>query len=180
RSLPMLEREKIEFPFRLLDFRAGFKQFCEEHGEPLDDGNGRLLFFDGWRFSATSYKGPAEPPPSDPVQLAELRRTYWRLRREEVLRQIGELKKQLTELEKLQQEHSLPLFIAGKTVWHAGQGRWRKTKSKPLNLQDMIDRMNWLLSEEKTCDSLLSQERFDVVSDSSVFERKTDEPSSCE
>jgi hypothetical protein len=78
-------------PDRLrLDWRAYFRNFVETHGEPIR-ADGRLLFRDGWGYSATSHAGPEFPPPSDPEQLQSLQRLYW-------TRQLAKLKDEQTGL----------------------------------------------------------------------------------
>lgn len=59
-----------------IDWPEYFKEFCRVHGDPVQ-ARGRLLFADGWTYSATDYAGPEYPPPAEPDKLLDLRRTYW-------------------------------------------------------------------------------------------------------
>lgn len=91
-----------------LDWRAYFIEFCRVHGEPVRYKD-RLLFRDGFTYSATDYQGPEYPPPQDLNELDKLTLTYWKLRRQHLntlMRSLLAEKKQLTEV---QAGRSVPL-----------------------------------------------------------------------
>lgn len=70
---------------------------------------GRLLFLDGWMYSATDYKGPEYPPPTDPYKLRHLKRMYWTQRRFAVRFTINEVSAKLESIELMQDGRSVPL-----------------------------------------------------------------------
>jgi hypothetical protein len=147
-----------------LDWRRTFQEFSEAHGgNPVESDSlpGKQLFMDGWTYSNSSYRGPAAPPPVDAKELAALQRIYWHERREIVLQQIDLTKKLLDELRTLQESHSLPLMVKGKRVWDSRRRRWRRLKSKPLDLQEIIGRLEWLVDDEAECKMRLDDLRLE-------------------
>ncbi len=95
-------------PEVVLDWHAYYKSFLQEHYDPVE-WRGRLLFADGWMYSAFDHAGPEYPPPEDPAELKGLQVAYWRLRREVVQAQAQALQIKLRAVEGLQQGKSLPL-----------------------------------------------------------------------
>lgn len=99
-----------------LDWRGYFYEFCRAHGNtpvpypyhpPLPSP--RLLFSDGWTYSATDYKGPEYPPPTDPRELKELLLTYWITRYKVLNSESNNLRGSIVNLKALQSLKSAPL-----------------------------------------------------------------------
>lgn len=97
-------------PEIVLDWREYYLSFCQEHGDPAEYG-GRLLFEDGWTYSAFDYAGPEWPPPEDKGNLKGLKITYWRLRRETVKAEAFNLQTKLRAINGLQRGKSMPLEL---------------------------------------------------------------------
>jgi hypothetical protein len=145
-------------PFRGLAFRAieplrvnwqaSYFQFVAAHGEPMEDG-GRLLFADGWSRSINSHRGPVWPPPADPVALRAIQTKYWQLRRQEILRQIAELRAVLAGCHELQEAAPSPLVVErlrqGRKGW-----RWRPARLDPAKFTGRLADLQELLAE---CDA---------------------------
>lgn len=99
----------VKEPLELaLDWDAYFERFKEVHGEPVRYRQ-RLLFQDGWTYSARDKAGPEYPPPTDARELHRLQTAYWLARLNLVTTERNFLRDTLQDLRRLQREHSLPL-----------------------------------------------------------------------
>jgi hypothetical protein len=67
-------------PLPRVDWRLYFHDFCEAHGKFPMELDGKLVFPDGWSYSATDYMGPEWPPPADPREKFSLLLRYWKRR----------------------------------------------------------------------------------------------------
>jgi len=134
-----------------LDWRAYFRSFCELHGEPLEH-RGRLIFPDGWSYSATDYRGPEWPPPEG-ESLGRLLRSYWELRRAEVRRQLQLSQAQLESAEAQQRVRSAPLQRKVKVRGEDGKLGWT---SGTLDLEAARMRIDFLAGDLARCDEQLA------------------------
>ena len=110
-------KELLASPLQIkLDWKAYFYEFCLTHGNtpvpypyqpPLPSP--RLLFSDGWTYSATDYSGPEYPPPADPRGLTELLLTYWTTRYKILNNESHSLRESIKSLQALQSIKSAPL-----------------------------------------------------------------------
>lgn len=143
-----------------LDWKAYFERFCEEHGEPVEH-DGRLLFPDGWTYSATDYQGPERPPPDDPAEVSRLLRSYWSVRRDEVKKQLLALDVQLTDLDDLQRHKSLPLQRKTEEMDYGGEVPKVLFGSEEVSmtLGIMRERLAWLKEELALCENKMSEAR---------------------
>lgn len=94
-----------------LDWDAYFIEFQMQHGgEPvIHQPTRRLLFRDGWMYSAVDTRGPEWEPPKDPPVLAQLLLDYWSTRRAIVWNRLESLRGQVAEFKEMQRLRSAPL-----------------------------------------------------------------------
>ena len=91
-----------------LDWVSYYAKFKEVHGEPIR-WRGRLIFPDGWQYSATDVQGPEWPPPDDDELLLEQMRAYWTTRLIMVRAERDVLRSAVREIKSLQSAKSAPL-----------------------------------------------------------------------
>jgi hypothetical protein len=103
-----------------IDFRQYFRDFCAQHGEPVQQGN-RLLFPDGWSYHSLSHKGPEWPPPSDPVKLRVIKITYWRARMQLVRKLLAFHAGRLRRLERLSAAQEMAGECRERLAWLLGE-----------------------------------------------------------
>ena len=138
--MPSLLKKMVEPEWRVkLDWVQYFKRFCEEHGGNPINYKGRLLFQDGWTYSATSHAGPEWAPPEDPKELVALVTVYWQeqLRALEVERR--QLKAYVHGLTQLSQAKSVPLQA---TAIERGEDGKPLRKAVDVNLSALETRLN--------------------------------------
>lgn len=123
----------------VLDHRAYFYKFCEEHGGDPVEHEGRLLFRDGWTYSNIDYAGPEWPPPPDQNEVRRLKFAYWRQFKALAVRQLGYLSRIAGDLGRLQASKSAPLMRRVPPVEN-GQP-WG---SETLDLKELQERREWL------------------------------------
>lgn len=131
-------------PVVRINWRMYFRDFCQQHGPPLTHG-GRLLFPDGWTYSATDWKGPEWAPPEDPIALAMLVRRYWKLRRVAVLEALTQARLTLASCVEAQSARSATLQQIIKYM-DPDTGRLT-TVERPLDLEGMEQRVESLRLE---------------------------------
>lgn len=144
-----------------LDWRAYFRAFLEAHGEPHEHG-GRLWFEDGWSYSATSHAGPEWPPPSDPRELAEVRRRWLRLRRAEVKAERLKTDRLLRQVAGYQAVKSLPLLRRVRRTEegadeHGRPVRLVRHEAAPVDAEALLFRLRGLTDEQLRCERLLRE-----------------------
>lgn len=141
-----------------LDWVGYFKAFSEAHGgNPLVHG-GRLLFPDGWRYSASDYAGPEWAPPDDPEAHRALLRAYWGRRKGVVNSEARQLRGDLDHLRGLQSVRKVPLQAlryVKVTDPETGTSGY-KAVSGPLDLTAMEGRLAWLQDDLTECDRVLA------------------------
>jgi hypothetical protein len=151
-----------------LDWRAYFRAFCDAHGDPVKSG-GRMLFADGWTYSASSHAGPEWPPPADPRIAGKLRQRYWRLRREMVRGEMLEVGGRLEWLRGMAAAKSAPLKqrVYYRTENDAGELAV-VSEVKNLDLSGLEERLKWLRKSLAEADEKLKE--FDDVQQAGVRE----------
>jgi len=127
-----------------LDWRAYFISFCEAHGSPVQYG-GRLLFPDGWTYSATDYHGPEWPPPTNKKELQDIKRQYKLIRRAGLKVAIHRLETQLESLRRMQEVRPVPLMARG-LVEDSETGNVA-IRSMPIDFQALEIRLELLKTE---------------------------------
>ena len=133
-----------------LDWRAYFRRFCDAHGGSPVSYKGRLLFADGWEYSATDYRGPEFPPPSK-KEAEALSRRYWQMRLAVVNRCRRSLREQIEHLSALQNSFSGPLQV--RTV--VREGKEVRAESSDLDLRDSRLRLELLNADAEECQDKL-------------------------
>lgn len=139
-----------------LDWRGYFLEFSRLHGGDPVPFKGRLLWRDGWRYSATDYRGPEIPPPSNDYDCRRLIQMYWRVRLTLINRQRRDLAEQLVGLEETASSRSAPL-----QAWRLGRddaGK-RSVLRGELELQAVRDRLEFLRSDAIQCEKELTSEK---------------------
>jgi len=137
-----------------LDWKAYWRRFQQEHGEPVPYGDGRLLFPDGWQYSALRYGGPEWPPPTDPEELLALQRTYWRTRLAVVTAELRGLERQVADLVELQRVKSVPLQQVLR--YNATEGK-AQVERVDLDLSALQGRIAWLRQDVTDCQAQLAR-----------------------
>lgn len=109
-------------PSVTMDWHAYYKDFDQAHGgNPVRHG-GRLLYHDGWTYSATDEQGPEWSPPADPILLRQLQVAYWTERGAIVKRELEALEQMAKGLEMLAKAKSMPLRYKIRTTDESGKG----------------------------------------------------------
>lgn len=140
----------------VLDWRAYFKRFCEQHGgNPVSHG-GRLLFGDGWSYSSTDYMGPEWSPPTDPDELRVLLTAYWTRRRLIVKAEYDALAKTFDGLKRDAAVRSVPLQQRIVVQEENAEGKIVvRQQAIDLDLQAVQLRLEWLRGDVEQCNSKL-------------------------
>lgn len=136
----------------VLDWKAYFIEFCRVHGEPVEH-EGRLLFRDGWTYSATDYSGPEKGPPSKPEELDLLTMHYWVKRKEGIKRELLKLTHALEVYAKQQSDHSLPL----QQMTSVREGEKVLKGYTAVDLAPMKQRVKWMRTDIEECDQRLRE-----------------------
>lgn len=136
---PSLPEGKIQ-----LDFRQYFYNFCLVHGEPVL-ARGRLIFADGWSYSATEYKGPEFAPPTDNGELDKVVLEYWIERKAYLDRLLLSLLHERDTLQKVQDSFSLPLQQIVK------RDEYNKDRTTNLDLGTLDTRIAWIRRDLVEC-----------------------------
>lgn len=133
-----------------LDWQAYFYAFQEKHGEAVQVNN-RLLYADGYQYSAHDYAGPEWQPPSDLEQLRKLRVTYWQRRRSIVYNTLVNLRSEAEQLRLAQLGRSVPLQ---RVVTYYDDDKLTTTKGE-VNLTDLNAKVADLKARVEDCDKHL-------------------------
>ena len=149
----MILTETDTLPEVILDWREYYLAFRQEHGDPVQY-MGRLLFADGWRYSALDYAGPEWPPPEDEANLRGLKIAYWRLRRSVVSAKADTLQIKLRAISGLQsgKSISLPLKYYAKEMVPGFSG-----ELKELDVTAWDDLLIVLRQDVENCDLRLRE-----------------------
>lgn len=133
-----------------LDWYAYWERFKELHGEPVQVDN-RVLFPDGWQYSATNFAGPEYPPPENKVYLWQLQRAYWRRRLALVQAEYKRLDRDLRDLRDLRDAKDAPLQ---RRMFDRDVGR---TEVADLDLEPMEARLKELALDVNQCKGQLAK-----------------------
>ena len=120
----------------------------------------KLLWRDGWRYSATDYRGPEVAPPKDPCERRKLVRGYWLTRLALVNLQRRYLAEQLVGLEETSRSRSAPL-----QAWRPGRddkGK-RMVLRGELDLRAVRDRLDLLRADAEQCEAKIKEVRTEAV-----------------
>lgn len=157
----MIPTETNPVPEILVDWQEYYQSFLQEHGDPVQY-RGRLLFADGWMYSAFDPAGPEWPPPEDEATLKGLQITYWRLRRGAVSVEVNMLQTRLRAADGLQRGKSLPLPLRYRMPGEipAATARAVDNHGNPLDRLDITahhDRLATLEQDVEDCDDHLKK-----------------------
>lgn len=151
-KIPKSVRQRIVRPNKIvLDWKAYFLQFCQEHGEPIEYGN-VLLFRDGWRY-AMEYQGPEYPPPPDHRELDILVMKYWLGRLRICNKLLGGYIAEKDRIIGLMGSHSLPL----QQVVMIDRGDSRSKGIATLDTRSLDEKIIWLREDIKECEEMLKE-----------------------
>lgn len=160
-ELPLEEHDpqtQTYVPRIKLDWKAYFTEFCERHGEPVRY-KGRLLFDDGWMYSATDYAGPEWEPPADKATRLQLQQEYWQARYDMVMAEANGLRQELTnltQLERVRQGAPLQQRVVKYKENDQGLAVACGVETIGVDLEPLQSRLNWLESELENCDSKMA------------------------
>lgn len=133
-----------------------FKDFCDRHGKFPLMFQGRLLFEDGWMYSAVDHKGPKWPPPEDERERHRLMRSYWKMRRNAIKRELPGAEALLSQIEELiEYADDVPIKHRVRFVGanERGESAWQK-EERPLSeyAAGLRQRIEWLKVDLALCD----------------------------
>lgn len=132
-----------------LDWHAYFECFSAAHGGDPVPYQGRLLFRDGWMYSANDLAGPEWAAPKGRRDLDELVTAYWRSRLAMVEQERDELVRLVGNLRAFQETKSAPLQEVLE-YWDTDQGR-RTIERADLDFEALEERVDWLEVDIKEC-----------------------------
>lgn len=139
-------------PRVIIDWQEYFRRFCEVHGKFPLMYKGRLLFPDGWTYSATDHAGPEWPPPDDEGRRNELRRNYWKLRLFAVKKELALARDWLRQCEELIATRSVTPAQRTQFVGEDRTGRAvLQTQVADLDVDGARQRVDWLERDEDMC-----------------------------
>ncbi len=110
---------------------------------------------DGWQYSATDYKGPEYPPPTDPYQLRHLKRMYWVQRRFAVRFTVNEVAARLEAIELQQDGRSVPLQQSTR-FWDEELKKWVTVRG-PVDTTLLKARLHMLQADLVVCEQMLEE-----------------------
>lgn len=131
-----------------LCWKTYYARFKEEHGYPILY-KGRLLFPDGWTYSATDCAGPEWCPPTSASVLLSLRLSYWSIRLAMNTEEHRVLKSRLENLRRMQQDRDVPL--QQRTVFYDDELNKRVAEVSDLDLDVFQGRYDWLVGDMLDC-----------------------------
>lgn len=151
--------QQVTKPYEVvLDWRAYFKRFCEQHGgNPVSHG-GRLLFGDGWSYSSTDYMGPEWAPPVDAEERKILLTAYWTRRRDIVAAEHASLTKTFEGLRRDALLRSVPLQQRILFQEENAEGKMVvRQQAVDLDFGAVQLRLEWLRGDVEQCDEKLAE-----------------------
>lgn len=123
------------------------------HGEPVVYKENRLLFRDGWMYSATDYEGPEFPPPHNHQELDALVLEYWTIRKATLTKTVMKLHHQIKTAKDAQATRNIPL----QQVTYVQDGDRRRRSYKPLDLSGIETRIEWIEADLRECEERLTE-----------------------
>lgn len=154
-----------EVPLRLLnwklDWKLYFRKFCEKHGGKHGNGveiDGRLIFEDGWGYSAVDYRGPEFRPPTGPALKALMTR-YWTERLGIVKDEIKFLSVARENLRDSMLKTNMPLM---RELRRDERKQFRSMMKQRIDIRevslDKIDeRLRWLEADAAECERKIKE-----------------------
>lgn len=136
-----------------LDWKAYFYEFCGLHGEPVLYKESRLLFRDGWMYSATDYEGPEFPPPEDNQELDKLVLEYWTIRKDALTKMVTKLHHHIKVIRDTQATHSAPL----QQITYIQDGDKRRRSYKRVDTSGIEARIEWIEADLRECEERLAE-----------------------
>lgn len=136
-----------------LNWKAYFNGFCEQHGKPVDC-RGRLLFADGWMYSRTDPKGPEWSPPTDPEELARLKRDYWSIRLKRAELEYADARRIYENLEEMTRDRSATLKTS--TRYYDEESHTYRRGVSDISLDSLRDELEIMREEVEECRKRLS------------------------
>lgn len=148
-----IEQHQTSIDIGGIDWVGYYENFRDKHGEPVSY-QGRILFPDGWTYSATDFKGPEYPPPEDKLQLWEMQKAYWIIRKAMLLVEFSDLKVKAECIVELQSVKDAPLMFLQTTIKEDGT---KEKLSQEFDLTILIDRLDFLTQQITVCDREIGQ-----------------------
>lgn len=136
-----------------LDWRAYWKEFSRMHGDSPVKYRGRLLFRDGWAYSATAYEGPEWPPEEDLTLFSRMVKAYWVLRKREIRQLWWEAQVELDGLKKLASVKSIPLQ---QTLSMTGDDGKLYRSSGDVSIGELEQSVSFLRQQLRECEENLN------------------------
>lgn len=136
-----------------LDWEKYFQEFCNVHGKYPVVYNDKLLFYDGWMYSADNWEGPEYPPPKNKEQLIQLISYYWKRRYIIVQQEYDNLYHYIQGLEDLMRDKALPIFQ--RTEYRGDDGKM-VTGTQQLDILLFRKRLEWLKDDIDNCERKLA------------------------
>jgi len=137
-----------------LNWRKYFDVFCESHGKEPILLNNRLLFRDGWQYSAHDFAGPEYEPPKSERELKALKLRYWTERKYLIDEELTYLEQQETSLITFQTNKSAPLQ---QTVVFTNDEGKREKAVQAVDFSIFDGRLIWLKADKKECINQIEQ-----------------------
>lgn len=147
---PKIQSNIPKFTKVELDWKAYFIVFCEKHGEPVKY-KGRLLFRDGWGYSASEYEGPEFPPPASLMELDVLTEKYWTIRQKELGKLITALLHEKDQLHKFQSQRDVPI----QRVTSVMEDGKKRRGYQAVDLRMLDQKIEWVEADLIECDEQL-------------------------
>lgn len=141
-----------------VDWIAYYKEFERLHGGHPQQYGSRLIFSDGWTYSAYDHMGPEYPPPENEYRLLRAKKTYWLLRRNKAKKVVGSFETRVNNLADLQEFKSAPLmYSTQRVVEDLGDGDMRRVEkvTKPLDIAFLRMQLDAMKDELAFCESEL-------------------------
>ena len=137
-----------------LNWRAYFETFCQEHGDDPVVVDNRLLFRDGWMYSAHDFQGPEYRPPKDTKELERMQLQYWNARIIIVEDELKELRRMRDGLNGFQTSKSVPLQ---QSVTFTDDDGKRGTIVQDIDMGLFQERIMWLVEDRKECQEHITE-----------------------
>lgn len=148
-----------------VSWRAYFKDFWQTHGgdpvawraNPEVDKSGRLLFPDGWSYSARNVEGPEYPPPEDEQKHLMLIKLYWHKRRAVLQEHYEQMRQTISELAEAQQKLSAALQIPSATLVEDDEGvAHRRVALMDIDFDSMIEDLKVIKDDIVHCTQMMN------------------------
>lgn len=150
------EPGQVSPPTMTPDWEEYFRNFCAAHGHWYVEDGGRLIFADGWCYSADDHAGPEWPPPTNLFDLANLLRKYWRRRRQLVTAERDKLQAEIENLHGATRAKSGEIPVKRYTL--SELGNWiDRGEFGSIDWTSLASRLRWLNADVLLCDRELRE-----------------------